>query len=822
MKTKSTFQKAILPHIIAISVFILLPCIYFPSMFEGKTLSQSDVSHYKGMSKEIIDFREETGEEPLWTNSMFSGMPAYLISMRSPNNILTKLNRILTFHSARPAIHIFLYMLGFYLLLLLFGINPWLGIIGSIAYGFSSYFFIILEPGHITKAMAIGYMPVIVGGVYYAFRKDAFTGAVITAIFLGLQLVANHLQITYYTFLVLLIFGVFEIVNVIKSKHFTRFTKAMGALIIGAILAVGTNIVSMWTVLEYSEYSMRGGSELTSNIDDKTSGLDKTYATSWSYGIDETLNLLIPNFKGGASNILMADRDSETFQFLAQNGGPQQAAQIINQNAYFFTQYWGTQPGTSGPVYIGAVVIFLFVFGLFFVRGTVKWWMFAVVVVSILLSWGNNFMFLTDLFLDHFPGYNKFRTVSMILVMAELAMPLLGILAIKKLVFEKYNKIEFLKAWKYSLYIVGGIALLFSLFPGLSNLSSPKDNILIEQGARDLVGAIIEDRAALLRKDAFRSLVFVLLAAGLSYAYYLKKIKLTYFYVGLGLLILVDLWPVNKRYLNEDNFVRKNVKEAAFQPMQADLQIMQDTTLYYRVLDLSQGSPMNSARASYFHKSIGGYHGAKMRRYQELYDEYLSNNLNQDVLDMLNTKYIIQRNEENGQVFASIRRSNMGNAWFVSDYQMVDNADEEIKTVGNIDLSNELVVDKRFAQQIEEQTYSEDPLAFIRLTEYAPNRLEYEYQTDSWQVAVFSDIYYPKGWDAYINNKKVDHFRANYILRGLVVPPGSGTITFEFKPKSYFTGGIIALISSIILVILVLILLYRQTGLKKYMVFRKS
>lgn len=822
MKTKSTFQKTFLPHIVAISIFILLPAIYFPSMFEGKTLSQSDVDNYKSIAQEIIDYRKETGEEPLWTNSLFGGMPAYFINMRSPNNILTKINKYLTFHKGRPAIHIFLYMLGFYLLLMLFGINPWLGIIGAIAYGFSSYFFIILEPGHITKAIALGYMPVIIGGVYYAFRKDVFTGAVITAVFLGLQLLANHLQITYYTFLILLIFGIFEIISVIKSQHFTRFTKAMGALIIAAILAVSANIVTIWSAMEYSEYSIRGGSELTSNMDDRTGGLDKTYATNWSYGIDETFNLLIPNFKGGASNILMADRDSETFQFLSQNGGPQQAAQIINQNAYFFTQYWGTQPGTSGPVYIGAVIVFLFVFGLFFVRGTIKWWMFSVVVVSILLSWGSNFMFLTELFLDYFPGYNKFRTVSMILVMAELAMPLLAVLALKKLIFEKYSKDDFLKAWKYSLYVVGGIALLFTLFPGLSNLDSPKDSILIDQGAGDLVSAIIEDRAALLRKDAFRSLVFVLLSAGLLYAYYLKKIKLTYLYIGLGLLILVDLWPVNKRYLNEDNFVRKSVSETPFQPTQADLQIMQDTSLYYRVLDLSQGSPMNSGRASFFHKSLGGYHGAKMRRYQELYDEHLSSNMNKDVLDMLNTKYIIQRNQENGQIFASIRRSNLGNAWFVSDYLPVDNADEEIKAVGNIDPSSELVVDKKFLNQIEDHTYVEDSMAFIRLTDYAPNRLKYEYQTDSWQLAVFSDIYYPKGWEVTINGEQIDHFRANYLLRALPVPPGIGNITFEFKPKPFFLGKKIALITSIVMVILLIVMVFRLLGLSNYLPFSKT
>jgi hypothetical protein len=552
-------HNSLFPHLTALIIFILLPILYFPSMFQGKELNQSDMREYKGMSKEIIDFREKTGEEPLWTNSMFSGMPAYFISMRTRTNILGKVNKILTYQKARPAIHIFLYMLGFYILLLLFGINPWLGIVGGIAFGFSSYLFIILEPGHLTKAMALGYMPMIIGSVYYTFKKNIFTGAVLTSLFAGLQILVNHLQITYYTLLILLVFGCFELIEVIKNKSYNHFSKVIGSLILAVILSVSLNIVSLWSVKDYSKYSLRGPSELTHNSDDQTSGLDKSYATNWSYGLGETFNLLIPNFKGGASGILMAGRDSETFKFLSRSSGsPQQAAQVINQNAYFFTQYWGDQPGTSGPVYIGAVVVFLFVFGMFFVKGRLKWWLFSVVVFSILLSWGKNFMFLTDFFLDYFPGYNKFRTVSMILIMTEFAMPFLAILALNKLLYGEFTKKEFFTALKNSLYIVGGLALIFSLLPNLSNLSSPKDAILAQQGAIDLVNAIQKDRAALLRKDAIRSLVFVLLTVILLYSLYKKKIKPSYFIAAIGLLILSDLWPVNKRYLNEDNFVKKS------------------------------------------------------------------------------------------------------------------------------------------------------------------------------------------------------------------------------------------------------------------------
>ena len=577
----NTSSNKFFPHLIAVLIFILIPSFYFPDTFQGKKINQSDISGYKGMAKEIQDFREETGEEALWTNSMFGGMPAYLIDMKTPFNVFGKINQIFTFQKGRPIIHVVLYMFGFYILLLLFGINPWLGIIGGIAYGFSSYFFIILEPGHLTKAMAIGYMPMIIGSVYYTFKKDILTGAILTSIFIGLQVVVNHLQITYYTLLFLLIFGIFELIEVSKNKTYLNFLKALGALILAVILSVSVNIVNLWSVSEYSEYSLRGPSELTNNSEDKTSGLDKSYATGWSYGVDETLNLLIPNFKGGSSGVLMADRDSETFNFLSRSSNPQQAVQIIKQNPYFFTQYWGSQPGTSGPVYLGATIVFLFVFGMFFLKGRLRWMLFSVVMLSVLLSWGKNFMFLTDFFLDYFPGYNKFRTVSMILVLAELAFPLLAILAINKLLFEEYSKKEFMNSLKFSAAIVGGIALIFALFPTLSNLSSPRDAILTEQGASDLVHAIEKDRAKLLSADAFRSLVFVLLTGALIYFYSLKKFNVKYFYIALGLVLLVDLWPVNKRYLNSDDFVRKAVVKTPFQPNAADMEILKDSSAIF-------------------------------------------------------------------------------------------------------------------------------------------------------------------------------------------------------------------------------------------------
>ncbi len=777
-------------HIIIIAIFILLPSIYFSSAFEGKVLSQSDMTNFKGMSKEIVDYNETHEEKALWTNSMFSGMPAYLISLKQTGNILSYINKVLNHKNLRPICHIFLYLLGFYILALLFGLSPWISFLGALAYGFSSYFFIILEPGHITKAIALGYMPMIIGSVYYTFKRNIYTGAVLTSLFAGLQILTNHLQITYYTLLILLIFGIFELIEVIKNKSYTHFSKVIGSLILAVILSVSLNIVSLWSVKDYSKYSLRGPSELPHNSEDQTSGLDKSYATSWSYGLGETFNLLIPNFKGGASSILMADRDSETFKFLIRSSGsPQQAAQVINQNAYFFTQYWGDQPGTSGPVYIGAVVVLLFAFGMFFVKGRLKWWLFSVVVFSILLSWGKNFMFLTDLFLDYFPGYNKFRTVSMILIMTEFAMPLLAILALNKLLYGEFTKKEFFTALKNSLYIVGGLALIFSLLPNISNLGSPKDAILAQQGASDLVNAIQKDRAALLRKDALRSLVFVLLTTGLIYAYYSKKIKPSYFIAAIAVLILTDLWPVNKRYVNKDNFVKKRLVETPFKASPADIEILKDKDLYYRVFDLSPGDPFASARASYFHKSIGGYHGAKMRRYQEVYDHLIKNKMDEDILDMLNTKYLIQRNNTNGSLFETKRTTNLGNAWFVDSFKIVNNADEEINTLGDINPSKTAIIDKRFLGLINDINLKKDSLASITLKEYSPNKLVYNYSTDSTQLAVFSDIYYPLGWSASISGVNSEILRVNYNLRALIVPPGKGEIVFEFRPKSYYFGS---------------------------------
>ena len=791
-KTKLT------PHLAAIGIFILVSAVYFYPMFEGKNLQQSDMTSYRGMAREIVEHREKTGEEALWTNSMFSGMPSYLISMRQPGNLLVHLNGFVNSYAFRPACHSFLYMIGFYILLLLFGINPWLSITGAIAYGFSSYLFIILAPGHVTKAMALGYMPMIIGSVYYTFRKNIITGSALTSLFLGLQLLSNHLQITYYTLLILVIFGIFELLRVIREKAWQSFFRALLYLFGAVILSIGVNITNIWSVYEYSPYTLRGPSELSHKSEDQTSGLDKSYATQWSYGTGETFNLLIPNFKGGASDILMADRDSKTFQFLRRTQGDQNAVQIINQNAYFFTQYWGTQPGTSGPVYIGAVVVFLFVFGMYFTRGPLKWWLFSVVVLSVMLSWGKNFMFLTDLFLDYFPGYNKFRAVSMILVMAELAMPLLAIVAVGEVLYREYDKKRFISSLKNSLLITGGICLVFVVLPGISGLESPKDPLLIQQGARDLVEAMKEDRAGLLRMDALRSLIFILVTSCTVYLFHIKKLKVNITLAALTILIITDLWPVNKRYLNTDNFVPERHLKTAFQPFAADLEIQKDTDKHYRVFDITASDPFASSRAAYFHNSIGGYHGAKFRRYQEIYDLQIKKE-NLSVLDMLNTKYLIINDKQTGQPKAVPRFTNLGNAWFVPEYTIVPDADTEMAVMDTLDPAFHAVVDKRFEKYLEGRKFGYDPADSIRLAGYSPNRLDYTYTAGGERLLVFSEIYYPKGWKLYAGNKEIPHFRANFVLRAAVVPEGSNELRFEFRPSAFFTGNKIALASSLIM-----------------------
>lgn len=801
------------PHALAIAFFVALSLVYFSPQLQGKKLNQHDVISWKGASQEVNNYKAETGEISLWTNSMFGGMPTYLINIPADKNIIARLVKYAHLGLSRPASHLFMYLLGFYLCMLAFKQKIWLAIAGAVAYAFSSYLFIIIAAGHITKILALGYMPAIIGGVYMSFTDKKLKGAAVIGLFLSFQILTNHIQIVYYTFLTILIFGIFWLYQAIKNNQITNFFKSVGFAALGVILAIGVNITILYLTYDYGKDSLRGKSELTHDIDNQTTGLDKDYATAWSYGIGETFTLLIPNFKGGASGGALSEK-SETYKLYANAQGKAAAKRAIKQQP----TYWGTQPFTSGPVYIGAIICFLFVLGLILVKGPIKWWIVAATLLSILLAWGHNFMWFTNLFLDYFPGYNKFRTVSMILVIAGFTMPLLAILGISKIFNGETGPKQFKKAIAWSVAITAGLSLIFALFPGMFSYTAPSDERYLAQGYDIIVDALKIDRQTLLRNDAFRSFIFIIIAAALLIASQTKKISRNIFFPALILLILIDMWPVNRRYLNSDNFTSKKQVEQTFDPTNADKFILKDTDPDYRVLNLTT-STFNDGQTSYFHKSIGGYHGAKMRRYQELIDFHISNEIqsvisvlqnpesqnniynvlaNQKVLNMLNTKYIIY----NPESYPLVNISANGHAWFVNNITFVNNADAEIAELKNIDTKTTAVVDNRFANLVTNTKPQPDSTAQIKLDVYKPNYLKYSTKTSTNQVAVFSEIYYNKGWQVTIDGLKADHFRANYVLRAMNIPQGEHTIEFTFAPKAYNVGNTISIISSILLLLL--------------------
>ncbi len=813
------FKKA-LPHFTAILLFLILPAIYFSPQLEGNKLNQHDTNTATGMAKEIIDYNKTNSDLALWTNSMFGGMPAYLIGLPT-YSMLSPIYSLTTLFDKRPISFVFLYLIGFYIALLLFGLNPWISMVGAIAFGFTSYDFIIIAAGHNTKAIAIGYMAPMIGALYHAWKKNLWVGSAFFALFLALQIYANHLQITYYTMLTILIFGIAELWFAFKEKNVADFLKRSGIIFLIAILAIATNAERLWTTYEYGKLSIRGKSELILDKGNQTSGLDKDYATGWSYGVDETMTLLIPNFKGGASMINFGE-NSATADLLRSNNVPN-ANSIIKQ----LPGYWGTQPGTSGPVYVGAIVLFLFVLALFLTSGAVRTWVIAATIFSIMLSWGRNFMPLTDFFLDYFPGYNKFRTVSMILVIASFTIPLMASIGLNKIFTEEIDQAKWKKALLWSFGITAGISMIFVLLPGLSgSFVSASDSQMPEWIQKGLVS----DRESFLRADAFRSIVLILAVAMILWVHVAKKIQSKYSLIIIGTLILVDMWGVNKRYLNNDNFVQEQKARNPYPISKADKEILKDKS-EYRVLNLSV-DPFNEAGTSYYHQSIGGYHGAKMRRYQELIDVHIGNEIRQigsklstlkteagvdslfiglNALNMLNAKYMIYNPEA-----APITNSKaMGNVWIVKDYQLAENADQEIAALGKIDLSKTIVVDKKFQPLLGNITSSAGPVSKISLASYSPNKLVYNYSGKGNEIAVFSEIYYPKGWNAYIGDKIVPYFQANYILRALVLQEGNYEIVFKFEPLSYRLGKQISMVSSLLLLLFIGFVLYKNITLKK-------
>ena len=813
--TKFSWKNS-LPHFTAILLFIVLPVIYFSPVLDNKQLNQHDSQTYIGMSKEIVDYNKKSNDLALWTNSMFGGMPSYLVGLPT-NTAISSIYAITNLYNWRPINFVFLYLIGFYITLLLFGVNPWLAIIGSLAFSFSSYNFIIIAAGHASKAIAIGYMSPIIAGFYYALKKDLWIGSAVFSVFLALEIYSGHPQIAYYTFLIVLILGLTEMITAIINKNVSLLLKKSFIILVFAALAVAANTSRLWTTWEYGKYSMRGKSELTHDQANKTSGLDRDYATGWSYGIGETFTILIPNFNGGSSAVGFGE-DSETGKILKSNNVPN-ANKLVKQ----LPGYWGTQPGTSGPVYFGAIVCFLFVLGLFLLKGTVRIWVVIVTVLSIALAWGHNFMPFTNLFLDYFPGYNKFRTVTMILVIAGFTFPLYATITLQKILNNEIDRKKWLKPFAWSVGLTAGIALIFTFLPGIAGtFISPSDS----QFPDWLQKSLIADRQSFLQTDAFRSAIFIFLGAGAIWAFVEKKLKVNTTILILGILILVDMWGVDKRYLNDENFVSDREAKNPYKATVSDIEILKDKTQDYRVLNMGV-STFNDVSTSYFHKSIGGYHGAKMRRYQELIDFQISNEMTQigqrlekiksesgvdslflglNSLNMLNTKYLIYN-----PAAKPIQNTHaLGSVWLVSKYKLVDNPDQEIAEVKLINPSKEVVVDKKFKEQLEGIALVNDTSAKIALITSSPNKMTYHYSGTGNQLAVFSAIYYPKGWNAYIDGKMVAHFQANFVLRSMLLPKGNYDIEFKFEPESFITGQKISEWCSLILLLLIIGLLTKR------------
>jgi hypothetical protein len=810
------FQK-LWPVLAAIVAFLIITVAYFHPLLEGKRLSQSDIIQFKGMSKEIVDYRAKTGEEALWTNSMFGGMPAYQISVQHKGNLMNYVDRVLQLGLPRPAGFVFLYFLGFFLLLMAMGVSPWLSVTGAIAFAFSSFFFIVIEAGHNSQAHAIAYMAPVLAAMIFAFKRKYLLGGALMALFLSLQINANHLQITFYLALLAIIYGIFELVHYYKEKELPHYFKAVGVLFVGALLAIGPNISNLWTTAEYTAVSNRGKSELADKTHVKTSGLDKDYATQWSYGVDETLSLLIPNVKGGASEYL---GNNPT----AMKEVKEELKSAISQQS----AYWGNQPFTSGPVYLGAFVFFLFILGMFIVDDRIKWPLFTAFVLSILLAWGHNFSFLTNLFLDYFPGYNKFRSVAMILVLAELVVPIIAILGLKKII-DKPEIFKIKKRYVYiSLALTAGVSLIIYLFPGIFGLIRNVELTQIEtyrkQGApeaqlTEFVSNLEAARRTIITGDALRSFMFIIAGAALIWAYTRKIIKANLLIALIAILILIDMVPVDTRYLGSKNYDRKSAIETPFQPTDVDNFIMKDKDPDFRVLNTTT-NPFSDASTSYFHKSVGGYHAAKLKRYDELIEFQISKN-NQEVLNMLNTKYLIVPGQNNVPTI-QINFSALGNAWFVRNYKIVPNADAELNALSNFKAAQTAVIDSRFEKDLANFKFSPNDTIgnTIKLTSYEPNHLVYQSDAKTDQLAVFSEIYYAKGWNAMIDGKASPYFRANYVLRSMVVPAGKHTIDFKFEPRSYILGSKLSLAASILLLLVLAGVLYVEV--KKGCLLKKT
>ena len=781
--------------LLPVLLFIVLSFVYFsPDVIEGKILFQHDTQQGLAIGHEAQVYAQESGETPRWTGSLFSGMPTFQISPSySSNAPLKALQHVYNLWLVSPVSLVFIMMLGFYILLLTLNVRWYLAAFGAIAYAFSSYFFIIIAAGHIWKFITLAYIPPTIAGVILAYRGRYLLGGALAALFGALQIMSNHVQMSYYFLFVICAVVVAYGVEHYRAHTMPRFFKATGVLVVAALLAVGANASNLYHTYKYSKESMRGGhTELTSPDADKTkpagNGLDKDYITQWSYGKMETLTLLIPDSKGGASGPLAENER-------AVKAADPQLRPYLSQ----VDRYWGDQPFTAGPVYVGALIFFLFVLGCFIVRTPLKWALLVVTLLTIMLSWGKNMMWLTDWFIDYFPMYNRFRTVSSILVVAEFCMPLLAVLALKK-IFDDPSILSREKRWFYlSGGIVAGIALLAALFPTMfdSFLKDYELEAAGQPGYAELFAGIAEARQAVFTADAWRSFIIVALGFAVLWLLCQKKLNPTVAMIALVVILVGDMYPVNKRYLNSDNFVTPARKTNPFPMTDADRYILQDKDMNYRVLNAAAGETLASAfsepRTSYYHKSIGGYHAAKLRRYQDLIDRQLVN-ANPAVLNMLNTRYIIQPLED-GRETVVRNPGALGNAWFVSEVKWVDNADAEMAAITDFDPSHTAVADRRFAREIGDKIVPPAAGDTIYETGYKPNELTYRYRSQQGGLAVFSEIYFPWGWQVTVDGDPVDMARVNYVLRAVNLPAGEHEVIFRFDPPSVHTTEAIAYVS---------------------------
>ncbi|MCY1131684.1 YfhO family protein [Bacteroides fragilis] len=829
-------MKKFLPDLIAILAFIVISFIYFfPAITEDRILFQHDTVAGAGAGQEAKEYYERTGERTRWTNALFGGMPTYQMSPSyDSTEPLTFVQKVYHLFLPNYVWLTFIMMLGFYILLRAFGIPAWLAGLGGIIWGFSSYFFILIAAGHIWKFITLAYIPPTIAGIVLAYRKKYLLGGIITALFMAMQILSNHVQMTYYfLFVILFMVGAF-FEDAWRKKELPQFFKATGVLIVAGLIGVSINLSNLYHTYEYSKETMRGKSELKyegAAAKQTSSGLNRDYITQWSYGIGETFSLLVPNVKGGASVPLSRSEKA------MEKANPMYSS-LYSQ----LTQYFGDQPMTSGPVYVGAFVLMLFILGCFIVKGPMKWALLGATIFSILLSWGKNFMGLTDFFIDYIPMYNKFRAVSSILVIAEFTIPLLAILTLKEILTKPELLKEKLKYIYISFGLTGGLALLFAIAPRLffptyipGNEMAALQNALPADQLSPIIANLEEMRVHLFTSDAWRSFFIVTIGTLLLLAYNAKKLKATWTVAAIALLCLGDMWSVNKRYLYDEQFIPKSEQTATFRKTQTDELILQDPSLDYRVLNFA-GNTFEENNTSYWHKSVGGYHAAKLRRYQEMIDHHIAkemqaayqevataggqmdsvNSAKFPVLNMLNTKYFIFPAGQQGQTVPIENPYTFGNAWFIDKIQYVNNANEEIDAIGQVDLQQTAIVDSKFKEALKgvNEGYK-DSLSTIRLTSYEPNQLVYETSSPQDGIVVFSEIYYP-GWTATIDGKPADIARADYILRAMNVPAGKHTIEMRFDPQSlHITEGIAYGAMALLLVgVIILIWIYRKNIVK--------